>query len=457
MKAKTLQKASAIAALAVASIPAIFAIPNNKTVYADEMDSGVSSWSVEDCYSFMSEMPYELNDFVRDYNSVVDEDNYLNAQSIEYSDIVYIEDIENYGVYFDFDGDNGYAVITPKKTIYGLNTDYDLDYLKTCDDLHYSSVDGFLYRDDEGVLQRFDVPNHENEESDLVAINIASSGKKFPGQDEAGDGQILTEKIYEYVAARYPQLKYVRSSGRTQSKSDWTIQYETSYYRMLYADKNGNYTIDGCSEGNCALNAMYNMFIDWGRRKLVDTPYQETDNIVDRIKSDSLYSIYGVGMPSVDAWQGSFKKCAWKVNESARLMNMPVVYSNIRDYAMGKGYTINGYNNSDVPSTLEFVANTVYGNNIDVQYTTSASEAMKYVLQNKATYLSINGSMTYKNHGVVVIGYYLYEWEISVGSYSAKINYYFYEVADGWNAYSKVFDPYVMKDIELAFCYLARC
>ena len=88
----------------------------------------------------------------------------------------------------------------------------------------------------------------------------------------------------------------------------------------------------------------------------------------------------------------------------------------------------------------EWAANTMYGNNIDVVEVPTLSAAFGRVLQQKPVFLGINGSTTYFDHAVVLMGYRLYEytegWWIFARTYSIS----FLEVADGWYNDSKFLD-----------------
>lgn len=149
----------------------------------------------------------------------------------------------------------------------------------------------------------------------------------------------------------------------------------------------------------------------------------------------------------------------WRTNYDYNLSTMPTLYSNIRSYALNHGYSpLDGYSRSNVSATMEYVANSLYDNNIDIAHTTDVSTITTKVYSNRCSYLSISGSSTYGNHGVAVIGYRLYSKETKINnSYSIMEYKYFYEIADGWNYTSQVFDPNTSAKPSLNFYYLARC
>ena len=69
--------------------------------------------------------------------------------------------------------------------------------------------------------------------------------------------------------------------------------------------------------------------------------------------------------------------------------------------------------------------------------------------------MSINGSSTYGNHGVSLIGYYEYSYKSGWWIFSSTKYAYFYEIADNWtSASSKFFDPNTDASPTLKACYL---
>ena len=107
---------------------------------------------------------------------------------------------------------------------------------------------------------------------------------------------------------------------------------------------------------------------------------------------------------------------------------------------------------------MEYVANSLYANTIDVQRTDNTSTATSSIDDKKCCYMAIYGSSTYKNHGVAVIGYHVYVKEIKFSeSFSIVVPIIFYEIADGWNDKPIIFDPNTSANPKYEFCYLARC
>ncbi|MCH5161604.1 MAG: hypothetical protein J1G04_06195 [Clostridiales bacterium] len=111
-------------------------------------------------------------------------------------------------LYIDFDGDNGYIVISAEGRIFGIEPHGDLDYLRIADtQLLYSSTDGFLYYDEDGNLRQFD-------EQEIPDYLVGSTGEADGGGYGASDASGGTAADEEWLAGDYvmnctgPDLEY---------------------------------------------------------------------------------------------------------------------------------------------------------------------------------------------------------------------------------------------------------
>lgn len=443
--------------------------PKKASAYAMEQEK---AWGYGDCENLISFIEENLETFVSEYNNTVSDGNYLSASMVEFSSVINLVEDNNYGVYIDFDNDNGYLVATGDYNIYELQVEGDLDYLRTEKNIWYSYLDGFLYMDDAESLQRFIDPEEKNALSafHFRSENVLSnqSNQIYEGQSEAGDGEIDPTKIKDYVADRYPDYQYVTHVQKLSSTFTYTNQFNSSYYRKSDTDKDGNVIGFVWSEGNCVLNSMYSLINNWSDCGYLTNIPKTTDtmNVRSRILSEALYEVYGRGI--VRSGSSTSKSTAssgdtevayykWEVNYATYVENMPKLYSEIRNYAVDvKGYTPeSGYNIGDVPSTIQYVTNTLHKNSITIKTTSSISDVLTYVENGKACYMSINGSSTYGNHGVSLIGYYKYSYKSGWWIFSSTKYAYFYEIADNWtSASSKFFDPNTDASPTLKACYL---
>ncbi len=291
----------------------------------------------------------------------------------------------------------------------------------------------------------------------------------YPGQTKAGDGQILSTKITEYVAARYPDYKYESKVDDLVGGFNYISQMETSYYVKYFTDAEGNLTESfSCwSEGNCVLNALYMIMDSWQENGFLKNLPTTNTNLNSTIMSDPLYSYYGMGIVREGESGGKISKTGnssgagsgvyykWQTNNSYYLRYMPTLYANIRDCAVDTyGYTPEtGFVFNNVPKTAEYIANTLYGNDIDVKKSSSISSALANIA-NKAVLLGINNSSTYGDHGVAVVGYYKYSYKSGWWIFNSTKYAYFYEIADGWGSSACFFDPNTSAKPNLCAYYL---
>lgn len=444
------------------------------TSYAESVENTMNSKStlrtIEESNDVKNFIDDNFSTFVDEYNKA--NDNKLFANYIEYSKNVYIIEDEIYGIYLDFDEMNGYAVISNEYNIYELNTDGDLAELREFDELIYSSVDGFVYFDDNNICQRVYVDEVDgfNYSPYVYSSFSDKSSSPYPGQSKAGDGEIDSTLISDYVTARYSNYTYVTKKEDLSSTFDYSRQVNTSYYIKKSCDEYGvdldyYYT----SEGNCAINTMFNLMRNWAKNsKISGVTYTSTADIRTSITTDPLYSKYGKYTVVATTTTASTKSTMssggtttteyhyWRPNYDSALKVMPTLYSNIRAYAISKyGFTPeSGFYASDVPNTLEYVAKNSYSTSISVSYTSTVSTAISSIDSGKAVYLSLNNSSTYGNHGVSLIGYRKYSYKSGWWIFSSTKYAYFYQIADGWNDAAQYFDPNTSANPSINFCVL---
>lgn len=415
-------------------------------------------WEYSDCENVIKFIDDNFELFINEYNKTVAEEEMLLAESIEYSSIIWLVEDNNYGAYIDFNGENGYIVITGDYNIYDLQVEGDFECLREINELYYSFLDGFLYKDENGIFQKV-IEQGVAEAANSFEIvwkdgdGADAAGNIYTGQDKPGDGEINPKDISQYVKERYSNYKFVSSVTDLSAGFNYSRQYKTSYYIKSITDKDGN-SIGSTtwSEGNCVLNSLYMALCSWQSKGFVNNLPTGTVNLYSTITSDPLYDYYGQGIVREGESGGKAKSGSsngdtgakyhkWETSYS-NLSNMPVLYRDIRDYAVNKyGYTPeSNFKFDNVPSVGAYVANTLYNNNISIKKSSSVTSALNNI-SSKAVFLGINNSSTYGNHGVVIVGYYKYSYTTGWWIFSSTKYAYFYEIADGWNTSSRIFDP----------------
>lgn len=406
---------------------------------AESAESGTIPDSIEKSRELLSYLEKNFPVFVAEYNAAHPE-NMLSATSIEFSQSVYCSEEETYGLYLDFDGECGYAVITGENTVLELCTDGDLAELRDEETLIYSRQDGFVSYDGDGNLQRvFDVED-DGERMDSSAMSANSD------EETDRDGEFSNDEIDDYVAEQYPDYALSSVNETLAESFDFASQLSTTYYMRYKCTSGGTRTGGWLTEGNCSLTAMFNVMRSWEENDKVNgIDCTDTVDVWNNIEADSQYRKYGDG-DVFQADDGTWY--IWLTNSEKNgdsvyyLKILPELYANIRAYAIANnGYTpLSGYYYSDVPETMMDVASDYYGISLKTKKTSSVSSALSAIDDGEAAYISINGSKSYGNHGSALIGYREYSYTTSWWIFSSTSYIYFYQLADGHSTEAQYFD-----------------
>lgn len=403
---------------------------------ADYIENNLKTMSEE----YNKSSAFSSQDTIKLSNRSISDNNGFHAESIERTVKVYVLEDSAEAIFLDFDGENGYMLVTADNELYEFETTGELDYLKDIDYAYYSTIDGFVYYDEESdSYERYDSIGQEDvlfKSIDTEDYTSLDNQMAYEGQvSDAGDGKIYD--IDAYVKSRYPDYTY--QSGYSISNYEFVYQWDTSVYRS-----------DDGSEGNCVINATYSMMNHWRKsghaNKLPDTTVDYSSAVVN----DALYSKYG---------NNSYG--SWRTNSATTLSKMPSLYMHIRDYAIGYGY----YPDQGMKfSYVDDMANATakdYGNTaVEAKETSSFSTVKTYLDCGRAGAISVNGSSTFGNHAMGLCGYRVYTYQSGWWIFSSTKTAYFYQVDDG-HSYKKgvytdvFFDPNTSAKPSLSFVYLS--
>ncbi|MDE6656673.1 MAG: hypothetical protein K2J85_06765 [Anaeroplasmataceae bacterium] len=407
-------------------------------------------WTKEDCEDSISFIKTHINEFVLKYNETEEMNEKLNASYVEYSTLLWLVEDDNYGVYIDFDGDNGYLVMTGDYTIYSLQTTGDYPEYRNEENLYFSHIDGFLFQDNNGDYQKYG-----NKITMFPATSVPSTGTK--------DGNITSNDLDAHVK-QYHSYYTLESVVQPFSKTfKYSYQVNTSYYISYETDSEGNILNEfyPISEGNCSTNSCFALLSDWQKRGYISgLPEGSIDKRGD-IKNDWLYESYGPGnvwLQTEDDQKLGFEagKYYRRVCNNKALIDMPMLYDEIRTYAVEKlNYTpVSGLNYTQIKELMYFIL-AKYGNQVTLRETDTISTAVIQINNNRASYISVSNSFTYLSHAMVVVGYRKYSYESGWWVFKTKHFAYYLEVADGWSSNrSYFFDPYLNAELDVNFIYL---
>lgn len=404
------------------------------------------SWTKEDCEETIAFIRKNINEFVRKYNEVDDIDEKLNASYVEYSTLLWLVEDDNYGAYIDFNENNGYLVMTGNNTIYALEVSGDYPEYRNENQLYFSQIDGFIFRDENGVPHKFG--------------NGMSNALLSASPSSSADGNMTLDDLNIHIQRYYSSYSLDGVVEPLTKSFEYSHQKNTTYYASFEADANGNIVLNTRNaEGNCSLNSCFALLRDWNKRGYVSGLPTGTIDKRGDIKNERLYSTYGVGT----VWQQveddplfhfkAGKYYAWKTNDQA-LIAMPILYDELRTYAVERlRYTpMSGLVNEQIKEIMSHILSN-YGNSVSLIETNVVSSAAIRT-QYRACYLSVNNSYTYQNHAMVLLGYRKYSCETGWWIFKSRKYAYFLQVADGWSASQSVyFDPQMNPYLDINCIY----
>lgn len=379
------------------------------------------------CTQILNYLTKNIDEFQYQYNLTLNQqEEQLDINGFEGYSLIYILDNDSYGIYIDFNDNQGYILLSFDFIIYELCTSGDLDYLKNVSFAYYYSADGFLYKTEQSY-ERY------NRQSSLSTQLYSSSS------NGVADGMITN--IDSYVASNYSNYTYVQTVDKVQNYYP-TPQFKTSYYVNVVSGK-------VYPEGNCALNAMYNVLNSWQKNGVVPNipSDRETVDWLSTIEQDKLYTEFGMGQPG----NGDY----WTVNRDYAYNPMPALYDRIRTYAI-VNYKYNpnntGLSMDQCTETINYVPHHFYYTDFEPLTSSAFYDVTSRLSDGKAIFLYCNNSQTYGNHAMCVIGYREYSYKTGWWVFQQTKSAYFYLVDDGHSNSAVYFDPNRSAVCEFIYC-----
>ncbi len=371
----------------------------------------------------------ELIDFIANNLDDLSEEYYkysgevFNANSIEYDSIGYIMTKNEYVSYIDFDGNNGYMVISPEYELYEFEVEGDLDYLRNDEIIYYSEYKG---------LSDHNIDNSSDDELKTIGSNV-------------GDGEIFDAD--SYMSQKYTEFSFEREYSI--ENYEHISQSDTTFYCIYDETIGGNVT-----EGNCVLNSVYSMMNSWQNTGLAPSLPSSSDVIkYDPATMDPKYDEFINAGYFLNPYR-IVSKFAKRINGDKALDNVPELYAKIREIIGERGYDygVDGfYNNmhyTDVNYLISFVA-AEYGFFPEISNMGDDLSAMEayFAVNGRAQLIIVSDSTSYSNHAMACIGFRKYKHESGWWIFSKTEYKYLVEVDDGhsetqYNSGGKVwYDP----------------
>lgn len=355
-------------------------------------------------------------------------DSTFSATGIEDWFPVYVLGEEDFAAYIDFNGNNGYMVVSPDFELFALEAEGDLDYLKGKDFAYYSKTGGFVFFDEAGNAL---VP-YEEEEVEETEEEVSAA--PYDGQVSGEDGE--DGFIYDldaYVKDRYPNYTDPMDDD---TNTDITYYSIPNYEHISQTDTSIYVPRTGGSEGNCVINALYSVFNSWKNQGLAPT-FPSSSEVVKydaaTMEPNHTYTLSQGWIVNPNILESDFAK---RINGDRAIDNVPELYVTIRqnmydgraDYEPSVGgiafQELNAIMNATMTDYSVPAMITNFGDNFDIM-------KLFFNSHGAAQLLWLTDSSSYGKHAVACLGFKEYTYTSGWWIFQRTNSAYFLEIDDG--------------------------
>lgn len=369
--------------------------------------SAVNPVNMNTCKKVAAYIKKNTKKFAKEYNKMEDKPaNKFKGTSVKKQIKVKLLDNNTTGIYLDFNKKNGYMVIASDGEVIDFEVSGNLTYLNNKKMIYYSSTEKFMYKNKKGDMISYKRTKAEK--------NATSAKKVYNGCDKRGR---ITNSA-SYVKDRYGK-KYNLNTTSSLKNFPYTKQWDTSIYYTI--DKNGGIS----SESNCSLNSIYAVlgYLQENKIDFSNLPSISKKSLFDATK-ENFYEKYS-------------KKKEYDIKTFKEL---PVLYQEIRQYAIDKGYfkmseIFEGTNPFQIKAIMK---------NVCKKYEIKPSISHKIFFDFKGqvkkeidagypTIFNMSNHSLYKGHTVVVTGYKVYKKTRTILGIKITKKIQIMQVADNWD------------------------
>lgn len=356
---------------------------------------------------------------------------YLNAEHIESTEEITViadadgDEVELHGYFCDFDGSNGYMVITDDYKIYGLETEGDNPFMDVLefDELLFYEVSGYAYRCLGEIYSVADLSNY------------CMSFSAYKGQASRGCGRI-------YYADMYIRNRYGVSYQRTEMI--WLSMYRFTQYNLSVYHHYDEDEAEWLSEDNCWIVSGFHVL-----QYLSDN--RELNNAP--VNGDTIYYSAGLNEPNIMSkyfdedgnckefiYINGKKTAKYRFNPDGT-RKFPSLYADFRRYAN------DNYQKCDIGvinETGKMMVGVAKKYKTKLSYSTHKDwklylgDAMAQ-LSNDSPLIWVTNGCKYGNHMMAVCGYRKYQAEEELNvegiTYTSKSTKLLFGLRDGWSSY----------------------
>ena len=404
-------------------------------------ESNIGEYVSSDASTVANFIEDNFDSFVNEYKNTTNET--WNASSIEKRLSIVIDECGDVydGVFLDFDGDNGYAVVGKDYEMLDFSTIGESPFKDISSAVYYYSAStGYSYLNGNSYLS---IDESNNAEEDFF-IETENS-KHYNGQEENAKGCGKIHDTDLYVKDRYGS-GWTLCSNKTKSlpMTGYT-QWNMSCYRK-YSIENDKLSSTTWSEGNCWVISAYNVLQYMAENKWTNMPKRSnTVSYTPLADEPYIYSKYfdsnGNNKTKLLYYNGG-KSSIHEYFLVDKVLSFPKLYTEIRKHVNAKYKKIESGSIYRTSEIIEYIANK-YNHKTDAQehisWKSYADTSTKKISDGYPLLWSTSND-TYGSHTMAVCGYKYYKktsgwWIFKTTSYKL-----FYELRDGHSSSPRFYD-----------------
>ncbi len=408
----------------------------------DVNESNIEEYIQSDCVSVADFIEDNFDKFVVEYNAASGDS--WDASTVEDRFPITVDECGTTydGVFMDFDGENGYAVVGNDYELLDFQTSGESPYKNVeADGYYYSATTGYHYLSGEEYLS----VNEDNNADESVIIENAntSSMKHYEGQQRNAKGCGKIENTDAYVKSKYGS-GWRLDRHRSLPMQGYT-QGELSCYEHNYL-QNGH--IYHSTEGNCWVVSAFHVM-----QYLADTRWKYTyvPKSTSRVTYDPSVSEPAIYLKyfyphkenrtkfihSSDRTEFAFEYALRKN------LNFPELYTVMREHVSERYGQINdGGNDFETAEIMESTAkryNRYLDADVHIFWSFYVDKGTQQIDQNRPLVWSTSRN-TYEEHSMAVCGYKYYSKVTGWWIFKSTKYKLFYELRDGHTAEPRFFD-----------------
>lgn len=424
-------KMSKLRSSTICFLAVIVSILNNAG-YTEATEDNVEDYVTSDALTVSNFIEENFVEFVKEAN--VDLEEPWKASYIEEKfpiEVNYLGDVTQ-GMFLDFDGENGYAVVAENYIFRDFQTEGESPYKGiTSTRFQYDALSGYYYEVNgelQNVIDEYDEACRNNLYDEAGAISVYNGQEYFEFTQFGGIVDCLS-----YLKDKYGKT-YTPVKSKSLSMTCYT-QDQLSAYTVWSKDSNGFIKEE---EHNCAIVSAFNCIQYMRGFNMIKLPSATTkEKFNPSYFEPRSYSSNYDSKGNPISTKITFKNTTHHKYELRTIQSFPTLYCQLREEADN---ILGRFDTLTLDTELRVIKKVCqkYGYTVDFD-----CRSLYYAYLNDAlTKLEQGYSLiwSFKGHITAVKGYKIYENYKTIGNYKSTTTYAFLELADGYSTRGRFFN-----------------